>query len=85
MDSFVGSIKQALSRPWGAVDITLGVTCSVSIYVPGGGVLANLCLVNKIAGLSSDVGEDLLGKNNLFSDDNWKIQNDYCGNINENE
>ncbi len=83
LDRFAGLIKQALSSPFGFVDITMGLACSGLIVIPHNGVLANMCILNNIIGLSTDVGEDLFGKDNIFKDDRWKLQNDYCDGLDE--
>jgi len=73
---FVNLVKQALSSPWGFVDIVLGYVCNSIILTPEAGEWAYACLVNDVFGLIAEVWQDLEGIG-----EGWKVENDYCGNI----
>jgi hypothetical protein len=73
---FVGLIKKIFSSPFGFVDTTLAFVCEYQIKAKYTGALANLCLINDLAGLVANVYQDLEGLG-----DRWEIQGNYCDNI----
>ena len=75
-NAFIDTIKQALSSPWGFLDIFLGYACSGTIEIPKMGIPAQVCLINDLLGLIADVYEDLDGLG-----ENWELEGDYCENI----
>jgi hypothetical protein len=73
---FSGLIKQIFSTPLGFVDTALAFACEYQIKAKYQGGLANLCLINDLAGLVANVYKDLEG-----AGESWEIPDDYCDNI----
>ena len=79
-------VREALSSPFGVVDIVLGQVCAHSVmaskipYKYGSTSMAAVCLVNDLLGVTAEVVEDIKGIG-----EGWEIQNDYCEKISEDE
>jgi len=80
LNYFIDLVKGVLSSPFGVIDLVMGRICMAPISTPFGGKVANLCLLNEMAGMIADVWSDI---SNIKDD--WDIKNDYCKNIEEDD